>query len=166
MRLQPRASGQSGREMMPRTTDPASEWTCTIPGKPRQKGNSKRAFVRGGRAFVVPGKGVREAEDAARLVVAAAAPRAPFVGAVEVTVTFVFAIPKSRRELRIGDPHTQDPDRGNLLKLVEDAMAGLVYVDDNQVCGGDVSKVWGARDETVIVVRRYIIDEAAPAQRR
>lgn len=35
------------------------------------------------------------------------------------------------------------PDRGKLLRCIEDALAGIVYVDDAQVVDGKVSKVYG-----------------------
>lgn len=35
------------------------------------------------------------------------------------------------------------PDRGKLLRCIEDALAGIVYVDDAQVVDGKVTKVYG-----------------------
>jgi crossover junction endodeoxyribonuclease RusA len=38
------------------------------------------------------------------------------------------------------------PDRGKLLRAVEDALTGVIYADDSQVVGGDVVKSWGPTD--------------------
>jgi len=54
-----------------------------------------------------------------------------------------------------GDPCAKHVDRGNLLKLVEDAMNGLVYEDDSQICGGDVQKIWGLEEETRVTIRKW-----------
>lgn len=134
------------------------EWRCVIPGRPRQKGNAKRGFVvhRGGkaRAIVVPSAVTVEAETNAKAVAYLQRPAALMLGALWCEVEFRFAIPKSRaKKLKPGDPHAQRPDRGNLLKLVEDVLQGIVYHDDCAVADGPVRKVWGERDETVIVVR-------------
>lgn len=37
---------------------------------------------------------------------------------------------------------------------IEDALEGVVYVDDCQVFDGPPRKVWGERDETRVTVRR------------
>ena len=46
------------------------------------------------------------------------------------------------------------PDRGKLLRCVEDALAGIVYVDDAQIVKGDVSKVYGTPGVTMWISRK------------
>lgn len=63
----------------------------------------------------------RAARDAARALVAAATRHEPvLIGPVEVRLRFW--VPDQRR---------RDPD--NLLKLIHDAMSGIVYHDDHQI---------------------------------
>jgi Holliday junction resolvase RusA-like endonuclease len=132
--------------------------TCTIviPGKPRQKGNSKRIVRFGPRMALVGDKKTVEAEANAKGIAWQQRPEGLLEGALTADVDFVFAIPASRRagkrKVKPGDPHTQRPDRGNLLKLIEDVLEGVVYSDDCTVADGRVRKVWGERDETVITI--------------
>lgn len=61
-------------------------------------------------------------------------------GPVEVWIDFVFK--------RGG----QIPDRTNLAKSTEDAMQGIVYINDNQVIGGDCRRGIGPFEGAVIEV--------------
>ena len=82
----------------------------------------------------------------------------PWSGPVRLECTFVFGAPKTwpkwKRALVAGGvlvPHTARPDTSNLVKLVEDALSGVLYRDDAQVCEyGATLKVWGLLDETRI----------------
>ncbi|MCC7173495.1 MAG: RusA family crossover junction endodeoxyribonuclease [Planctomycetes bacterium] len=142
-----------------------NEWTCTIPGRPTTKGNSRRIFRAGGRPFTASSPQAIAAENNARAVAFAMRPVAPLVGPLRLDVHFVFAIPQAARErvskrgkvtpakLCPGEPCMRRIDRGNLLKLIEDALEGIVYDNDSQIVGGDVAKVWGERDETRVSVR-------------
>ncbi len=130
-----------------------TSWSMVIPGKPRQKGNSKRAFMRGGRAFVASNPKTVEAEANFKGIAFQQRPPAPLDGPLIVDVEFVFAIPKSRaRKLKPGDPHDQRPDRGNLLKMIEDVLEGIAYANDCTIADGRVRKTWGDRDETRVVI--------------
>jgi Holliday junction resolvase RusA-like endonuclease len=78
------------------------------------------------------------------------APKVPFTGPVSMTLTAVFARPKThfytgKREgvLRPGVPtyHTSKPDRDNIEKAVLDALTRLrFWRDDSLVCDGPVTK--------------------------
>lgn len=132
-------------------------WSCVIPGKPTPKGNSKSVVRMGKRLVPVASSKVRGFESSSKAIAYTQRPAELLVGAVVVDVDFVFAIPKSRskgkRMLRVGDPHTSRPDRGNLLKMLEDVLEGVAYADDAAVFDGRVRKVWGERDETRVTVR-------------
>ena len=136
-------------------------WSCIVPGRPKTKGNSKRIVRMGARLRVIGSTSALKAESDARSVIAAHAPPAPLQGALRCTVVFVFAIPQGKRKgkhkIEPGAPCLLKVDRGNLLKLIEDAMNGLVYDDDSQIVSGDVSKVWGDVDETQIHVETFYL---------
>lgn len=99
----------------------------------------------------------------------------PATGPVILRVVAIFGIPASwpervkvaAREARV--MHTIDPDLDRLINLVQDALVGIVYVDDNQVCGyPNSAKRYGSpeRTEITIQVLDQQPDEIAPAQRR
>lgn len=132
-------------------------WSLDVPGRPRSKGNSKRVVRRGRFSRIIPSAAAVEGEASARSVIAAHAPATPLVGPLRVDVTFWFTIPPSRTKGKNrvvpGQPCLLHVDRGNLLKLIEDAANGLVWVDDSQIVSGNVEKRWGLRDMTSITVR-------------
>lgn len=64
-----------------------------------------------------------------------------------------FGTGRNQNKLKDSAPtfHTVKPDVDNLLKLVKDALNGLAYADDSQVCRYDcASKCYGDRPRTVI----------------
>lgn len=99
----------------------------------------------------------------------------PATGPVLLRVRAIFAIPPSwpertkqaAREARV--MHAIDPDLDRLINLVQDALVGICYVDDNQVCGyPDSAKRYGQPERTEITVKvlDQQADEIPPAQRR
>lgn len=134
-------------------------WTCVIPGKPTPKGNSKKIVRMGRFAKLVAEPHVVAAESNAKAIAWSQRPPVLFDGPVVVDVDFVFAIPSSRatgkgaKRLHVGDPHVQRPDRGNLLKMLEDVLESVAYSDDCRVVDGRVRKLWGLVDETRVTVR-------------
>ena len=52
------------------------------------------------------------------------------------------------------------PDADNLAYLVTNALKGIVYEDDKQVCAEHIYKFYGAEEKTVITVRPIL--EAQP----
>lgn len=50
---------------------------------------------------------------------------------------------------------TTKPDRGKLLRTIEDALTGTLYQDDAQVVGGQVRKAWGDRARAKLVVQTF-----------
>jgi len=75
-------------------------------------------------------------------VISAGAGYKPQSGRVTLSLDFYFPIPKSRKELRPGDAHLQDPDCTNLLKNAEDGLKRVLFTDDCMVCSLQVSKSW------------------------
>jgi len=59
----------------------------------------------------------------------------PFSGPIKATLTFGMPLRKSnKRKVNLCDWHKIKPDLDNLEKAVLDALSGVVYEDDKQVC--------------------------------
>lgn len=85
-------------------------------------------------------------------------------GPVAVDVTFVRPRPKghyNKSGLKKSAPlyPATKPDRGKLLRAVEDAMEGVIYANDSQIVGGYVVKEWGESEYAEIVVQRLADEE-------
>lgn len=98
----------------------------------------------------------------------------PACGPVILRVVAVFAIPKAwPRALRdeAGQArvmHIADPDLDQLVKQVQDALVGIAYHDDNQVCGyPNSAKRYGSPERTEITIEVLDQQEAqkTPGQR-
>ena len=131
-----------------------------VPIKPRPKGNrdqirkSRRPDPRTGRRrqWVSPPDDIQRLEREVARIAHFYAPAEPIEGPVRLDVSFVFAPSKSWKESRKADAlegleapiSSRWGDRGNLLKLLEDALekAGF-FRDDAQIVEGDVRKVFG-----------------------
>lgn len=101
--------------------------------------------------------------------------RKPHTGPVLLRVVAVFAIPDSwphrlKAMARAGRVfHVADPDLDQLVKQVQDALVGIAYVDDNQVCGyPNSAKRYGQPERTEITVDTLPQqpDEITPGQKR
>ena len=101
--------------------------------------------------------------------------RRPFTGPVVVRVIAIFEIPpswpkalqKAAREARV--MHVADPDLDQIVKQAKDALKGIAYVDDNQVCGyPNSAKRYGSPQRTEITIEALPQqpDEVTPGQRR
>lgn len=129
--------------------------SITVPGKPIPKA---RPFVRkDGRVFTR--KETALFEQAVRLhAMAAMKGRKILTGAVRLTVTAFFGIPKSWNQTQKAKAmsgalrHTKKPDISNCQKSVEDAMNGIVYADDSQIIESIGKKVYSNIPRTEIIV--------------
>lgn len=117
-------------------------------GLPAPQG-SKRAFVRGGRAMLVESsaKVAPWRQDVKHAAMAAMGDAPPFEGPVRLAMTFLFPRPKGHmgaKGVRPSAPlaHTVRPDIDKLTRSTLDALTGVLFRDDSQVCGLSVSKVW------------------------
>jgi Holliday junction resolvase RusA-like endonuclease len=120
-----------------------------IPGDPVAKGRPRFNFFQK-RAYT-PGK---TAKYEGRLIeriqgeIFVAGQRDPYIGPVGVEFTFYMRRPKSHTKAqRMIDYHTTKPDLDNLEKAIMDAMNGLVYKDDSQVCKKTSEKKYGSEVE-------------------
>lgn len=98
----------------------------------------------------------------------------PVCGPVILRVLAVFRVPASwPAETRAEADacrvmHVQDPDLDQLVKQVQDALTGIVYWDDNQVCGyPNSAKRYGSPERTEITIEVLDQTEAqkTPGQR-
>jgi hypothetical protein len=148
--------------MVPGVT--ASSWSCVIPGKPKPKGNAKKIVRMGRFTKLTNDDAVVAAANNAKAIAYTQRPPQLFTGALVVDVDFVFAIPESRKrgknKVVPGQRHTQKPDRGNCLKMIEDVLEGIAYADDSAIADGVVRKLWGEVDETRVTVRSVGVDDA------
>lgn len=129
----------------------------TVPGVPVAQPRVK-ATRRGNHAGVyTPTKksngrsnGIAEWKAMVRKCAADACPMAPFEGAISIQLVFVFPRQKSRiwktREMP-KYPHVIRPDVDNLFKAATDALNGVLWRDDSQICSAHVEKYHAAGDE-------------------
>lgn len=82
--------------------------------------------------------------------------RAPLEGPIEVIVAAFWLYPKSMTKKRRGTygAHffTSRPDADNIMKLIGDALNGIVWRDDAQIVTVQVSKRYAITQQTVIRV--------------
>lgn len=138
---------------------------------PMPKGNAQKIVRRGRKRGLVNEDRVvaKQRELTFALLANAARPARAMRGAVEFGVTFVLPIPKTwpiwKREAaaaRALFPYTEAegssggiPDRGNLLKLIEDCLEKAGYLsNDSQICDGPVAKVYGETPGYEITLRK------------
>ena len=75
-------------------------------------------------------------------------------GAIKMQIFFQFKFPKSwtKRKKASVYRHTSRPDTDNLVKGIKDALNGIAYKDDSQVCDLDAVKVWGEYDRIIVEI--------------
>jgi Holliday junction resolvase RusA-like endonuclease len=69
----------------------------------------------------------------------------------------LFVFPRTKSQIWKSRPmpriwHAKKPDRDNCDKAVLDALSGLLWLDDSQVCSGTIEKWIAAGDEQPHVV--------------
>ena len=86
------------------------------------------------------------------------APKEPLLGSIEMHLTFYLPIPKQIRGIERTQMaanimrHHIRPDLDNLAYLVTNALKGIVYRDDSQICVMRLEKLYGEQPKTVIKV--------------
>lgn len=103
-----------------------------------------------------PARVVKAAKVLRAAAEAAMRGREPLEGALGLTAVFAYGFPKSwpKKKRQLGALKTTRPDGDNLLKLVKDAMNGVVYLDDSQVAIEVALRLYhDAEDETLILVQ-------------
>lgn len=138
------------------------DYTLVVLGNPKAQG---RARIRRRGKFVSMHDDPKSAKEKDKLYLIAQqqAPPEPFEGPLKVDITFYFSRPKSHYGtgknagvLKKTAPyhHITKPDIDNLRKLVMDALSGVFYIDDKQVCIGTTIKTYDDRPRTVINIKK------------
>jgi Holliday junction resolvase RusA-like endonuclease len=100
--------------------------------------------------------------DLKRLV-QAEAPEMPFIGPLRVDVYFYFAYRKgdygtgrNAGVLKSSAPKWKDTgkDRDNCDKLILDALTGIFWLNDSQICDGRIKKLYSEKPRTEIYIKR------------
>jgi len=92
----------------------------------------------------------------------------PFDGPCEMAIEAVFPVSKSwpnwKQEAALAHAfaHTSKPDADNIAKIAQDALNGVVFIDDGQITRCHVGKFYGERPGVYIVVRET--DQPTSAQ--
>ncbi len=86
--------------------------------------------------------------------VARAKCKRPFEGPVAMRIEFFFKVPKSWPKKRKAEAkwHTNKPDIDNLQKAIKDALNGIAYRDDSQVCQVMARKQYAQSDGMMIEI--------------
>ena len=143
----------------------------TIPGEPQGKGRA-RVVQRGDFTHSYTPEKTANYENFIKLLAIDAMKEQgveKMTGPVDVTIFPYFKIPKSaskkkRQLMETGEIlPCKKPDVSNIAKAVEDALNGLVYEDDAQICSLVVSKYYTSPGQepcvTVQVMERMLTEE-------
>jgi Holliday junction resolvase RusA-like endonuclease len=121
--------------------------TFTIPGPPVGKQRA-RTYSRGGKTRSVTPQKTRDYEDKVATLARWHWKGPPSDGPIRLEVVVVK--PRPKRLCRKADPEGRvrclaTPDGTNVQKAIEDAMSGIVYVDDAQICEWSGGKWYAAK---------------------
>lgn len=134
-----------------------------VPGKPEPAG-SKRAFIPNGWTRPVITDANRNAAAWKHTIAIAAVEamkgRAPLDGPVSLSLYFNLERPASHmgsgkhsERVKASSPehHTSKPDALKLARAVEDALTGIVYIDDAQIVSEQMSKSYCVGRGSVLI---------------
>ena len=125
-----------------------------VPLAPVAKGRPR--MTRSGHVYTPP-KTAQAEKDVARMARASIGGDGLLEGPLEVKIRFHMPMPQSwskrKRDTMDLKAHCSKPDLDNLVKLVKDALNGIVWVDDSQVYRLESSKLYMREPMTVIEVR-------------
>lgn len=134
-----------------------------IHGVPQQKG-SKRAFRHKHTDRIVVVEDNKRSKPWQQMIAGSAAKHSPDYlseGPILLNVTFVMPRPKKIPKNRYGYPSTK-PDVDKLLRVVCDALTGVLYRDDSQIIVCTMSKVYATENSppgAIISVSEYKSDD-------
>lgn len=91
--------------------------------------------------------------------------RIPWDGPIALELVFMRPRPKAHfgtgakanilKDFAATAQPTTKPDSLKLARAVEDALSGIIYIDDSQIVRHEISKVYGVKPGVDIVVRRF-----------
>lgn len=130
----------------------------TVPGVPVAKGRA-RSFIRAGHVAHYTPEQTARYENLVKLAARQAMGTwEPMQGAVELVLLLHMPVPASwsqkRRTAALSGQvrPTTKPDCSNVLKAVEDAMNGVVFVDDKQIADVTICKRYAATPQACVQV--------------
>ena len=136
----------------------------TVPGPPKGKQRPRICKVNGRSMAYTP----KQTIEYERLVRASytAVSKAKFESKLplEISILAFFPIPKyvsrKTKELMLngGLSHTKKPDADNCIKIILDALNGIAYQDDSQVCKIHFTKKYAEKSETKVLIKN--VEEA------
>lgn len=144
-----------------------------VPGPPVGKGRARSSIImRGGRPVIgnggrpimvhhTPEKTVNYEATVKLAASDAMQGHPPFDGPLRMTVSLAMQIPQSysrkKREQALAGVifPTKKPDVSNVLKALEDACNGVVYVDDVQIVSGSFEKLYAERPGVTVVFSQH-----------
>lgn len=130
-----------------------------VPGKPVAKGRPRLTTINGHARAFTPDRTVRYENLVATAGAGAMNGAAPLEGALAVTLTAYFQLPKGASKARRvvaaegRDWHTCRPDGDNIIKAACDALNGIVWRDDAQVASVQIVKLYQETPRLEIEVR-------------
>lgn len=137
-----------------------------VDGKPKGKGRPREGQGR----FYTPKETEAEEAHVRKLTREAMAGRAPAVGPVRVTLEAVFEMPQSwparLRERSSGLAYIGKPDLDNIEKLYLDALNGVAFLDDAQVCEVLKRKRYGEGQRVHIIIEELVTASDHPGVKR
>ena len=143
-----------------------------VPGIPKPAG-SKRAFAHATTGRIMVLDACRGSKDWKADVAAVAhqnRPAEPLSGPVSLTMRFHMPRPKSHYQAKGGLKdsapgwHTSRPDATKLLRGVEDALTGIIWRDDAQVCKQEVLKIYSMSSGVEIEIEAIVASGQPPQE--
>lgn len=129
-----------------------------ITGEPVAKGRGRAVNTPKGIRVFTPTKTRSFEADVKATARTVMGNRPPVDGPLELRIRAVFSIPQSwprwKREMALrGDVlHTSKPDHDNCTKAIQDALNGIVWRDDSQICICETVKHYGERPAVIVTV--------------
>ena len=130
-----------------------------VPGNPKGKQRPRLSKIRGQNVIYTP----KQTTQYEKLV------RASYTAVskiffnkdtpLEISIIALFSIPKSmgkklKNSMLTGDIlPTKKPDSDNIIKIILDALNGVAYWDDSQVCRVYFDKMYAENPETKIIIK-------------
>ena len=138
-----------------------NELRLVIPGEPQAQQRPRFTTRGGGPHAYDPAKSRHAKRGIGVIAAEKMAGLDPMTGPLELTVIVRRTPPvswsKRRRAEAIGQGITGKPDIDNYVKLVQDALNGIVYEDDKDITELHARKVYTDGDpETEIIIRRLV----------
>ena len=142
------------------------DYKLIVYGDPKAQGRP-RTTAKGRFATVYEDKKDRQAKATLAVIVQQKAPKELLEGPLRVDINWFFQRPKSHFGtgknagiLKMSAPvhYTSKPDRDNLDKRVLDALTGVFWQDDAQICQGWIQKRYSDRPRTEIYITRLETD--------